>query len=130
MRTYEAESATNTLQGNARVGTLAGASGGKFVGELGPGPDHTMTFNGVTAEAAGAVTLRIAAISGENRSFGLSVNGAAPITVALPGRSWTEPQVVEVEVQLAEGANTLRFGSSSSGYAPSVDALTVLDPKS
>lgn len=130
MRTYEAESAKNTLQGNARVGTLAGASGGKFVGELGPGPDHTMTFNGVTAEAAGAVTLRIAAISGENRSFGLSVNGAAPITVALPGRSWTEPQVVEVEVQLAEGANTLRFGSSSSGYAPSVDALTVLEPKS
>ncbi|MFC9559429.1 glycoside hydrolase family 98 domain-containing protein [Agromyces sp. NPDC056965] len=122
--TYEAESAGNTLTGSAVVRSKSTASGGSVVGELGAGAGNAVTIEGVTARTSGPVTLRVAAVTGEDRDFWVSVNGATAVKLAVPGHSWDEPTIVEMTVDLAEGTNSISFGNPSA-YAPDLDAVVV-----
>ncbi|GAA4245082.1 carbohydrate-binding protein [Dactylosporangium darangshiense] len=122
---YEAESSANTLAGQARVRTSAGASGGAFVGYVGGGSANTLRFNNVTASAAGTRTVRLYYASGEARSVTLTVNGTAGPTVSTPSTGgWDTVGSVTLSVTLRAGANTIQLGNAG-GWAPDIDRIVV-----
>ncbi|MEV6877641.1 beta-L-arabinofuranosidase domain-containing protein [Amycolatopsis sp. NPDC051128] len=119
---YEAES--GTLAGQAAVRSSSGASGGALVGYVGGGSANYLQFNGVNA-TAGAHPVTIFYASGEARSVALSVNGGAAVSVATPGTGgWDTVGSVQVTLNLAAGANTIRLGNPS-GWAPDIDRIVV-----
>lgn len=135
--TYQAESSSNTLGGTAVVTSDSWASGGKYVGYIGNGSANTLTFNGVSASAAGTYMLVIAysdddtAGSGnynsniESRWAQVSVNGGTATTEVFANTfSWHTYKTVAIPVTLKAGSNTIEF-SNSSGYAPNIDYIQV-----
>jgi hypothetical protein len=122
--TYEAESASNTLAGGARVANCSACSGGKKVGHVGNNAG-TLRFNGVSAAAAGSAILTITYASGSARNATLSVNGGAGQSIAFTSTgSFNTPGTKTVTVTLNAGNNTLKF-SNASGWAPDFDKVTV-----
>ncbi len=120
---YEAESSANTLAGGAKVANCGSCSGGKKVGYVGNG--GTLQFNGVTASAAGSVTLTISYASGTARSAQLSVNGGSAKTLNFASTgSFSTVGTLSTTVTLKSGSNTLKFANSS-GWAPDFDKVTV-----
>ncbi len=63
---YEAESAI--LGGSASIGQCAPCSGGEKGGNLGLGPDNTVTFNNVYVARAGNYLMRVDSMLGLARS--------------------------------------------------------------
>jgi hypothetical protein len=123
---YEAEAAANTRAGQAAVRTSSGASGGALVGYVGNGTANYLQFNNVTGGTAGNHTVTIYYTSGENRSTGVSVNGAAPITVNTPSSGgWDTVSSVSVTLNLLAGANTIRL-TNTTGWAPDFDRILVV----
>ncbi|MDQ7807753.1 glycoside hydrolase family 127 protein [Amycolatopsis sp. A133] len=119
---YEAEAAT--LGGQAAVRTSSGASGGALVGYVGGGSANYLQFSGVTA-SAGAHPVTIFYASGESRSLTVSVNGGASTSVSTPGTGgWDTVGSVQVTLNLAAGANTIRLGNPS-GWGPDIDRIVV-----
>ena len=95
------------------------------MGYVGNGTANYLQFNTVTCAAAGTYTLTVHYASGEARSTQISVNGAAPLTVATPSTGgWDTVGTVTVSVALAAGTNTLRFGNTT-GWAPDFDRIQV-----
>jgi hypothetical protein len=122
---YEAEASANTLAGGAKVSTCSPCSGGKKVGFVGNG--GTLQFNGVSASAAGSVTVTISYASGAARSAQLSVNGGTAKTLNFASTgSYTTVGTLATTVTLKSGSNTLKF-SNSSGWAPDFDKIVVGD---
>ena len=121
---YEAESSGNTLAGGARVASCTPCSGGKKVGFVGNNAG-TLTFNGVSASAAGTATVSIAYASGQARNASLSVNGGTAVSLSFASTgSYTTVGHKSVTVTLKAGSNTLKFFNSS-GWAPDLDKITV-----
>jgi hypothetical protein len=125
--TYEAEAATSTLGGAARVRSFRSASGQVgVVTNLGSGA--TLTINGVRAATGGTYTVTIFYIStaaNPQRSATIRVNNAVSGSVAFPAT----PDVVTVaslktDVILVAGANAIQFGNVS-GPAPDIDRISV-----
>lgn len=77
--TYQAESASNTLTGAAKVSSCSGCSGGWKVGFVGNGSGNTLTYNNVNVKAAGTYPVTISYASGDPRSATITVNGT-PVT--------------------------------------------------
>ncbi|MFD5028913.1 alpha-galactosidase D [Streptomyces sp. NPDC058405] len=120
---YEAESAANTLGGNASVGGCDACSGGQKVGNLYGG--GTLRFNGITVKKAGIYTVNVAYVSGDARSVAVSANGNGATSLTFPSTGdWGTAETVSVPVTLKAGANTLTFDSGS-GYAPDIDKIAV-----
>ncbi|GGG78954.1 CBM35 domain-containing protein [Paenibacillus radicis (ex Gao et al. 2016)] len=121
---YEAEATANTLSGKAEVkacGEATGCSGSQAVGGLWGG--SSLTFNDVTVEKAGVYTLTVHYISGDPRSFGVSVNGGTKDHYDLPKTAdWDTLGVYELEVELKAGANTIRLDDEG-GYSPDIDRI-------
>ncbi|MFF2299608.1 glycoside hydrolase family 97 catalytic domain-containing protein [Arthrobacter sp. NPDC058127] len=133
-RVLEAESSTNTLSGGASTANCPGCSSGTKVGNL--GNSGSITFNNVQAASAGARILRIGYLSADPRSFTVSVNGGTPQTISPPrsGKGnngepsgWDIVRDVDVNVNLAAGANTITIGNPT-GYAPDIDRIIVKRP--
>jgi alpha-L-fucosidase len=122
--TYEAEAAGNTFGGKAVAAACASCSNGNNVKFVGNGAANTVTFNGVTATTAGNHSVVIRALVSGTRNFTISVNGGAPVTVAVTGSSFSTVTTATVNLPLAAGSNKLTFGNSSA-YAPDLDAITV-----
>ncbi|MDQ6420505.1 CBM35 domain-containing protein [Paenibacillus sp. LHD-117] len=121
----EAESATNTLAGNARIMDQSTASGGKIVGYIGNGSANYLQFNNVQVSSAGTYQLTISYITADARSASLSINGGPAQAINFPGSgSWSTVSTVVVPVTLAAGSNTLRF-SNATGYSPDIDRITL-----
>jgi len=76
----------------------------------------------VLAVAAGGSALAYE-VNG-TRSFDLSVNGGAAITVSCTGTDFNTPATTTVTVPLNAGSNTIKF-SNTSAYAPDLDAVTI-----
>jgi hypothetical protein len=120
---YEAEAASNTLSGGARVLSCSGCSGGSTVGYVGNG--GTLTFNNISANATGAYALTIAYASGEDRYATMSVNGGAGSLLRFASTgSFTTVSKLVVTVNLNAGNNTIAF-SNASGWAPDFDRITL-----
>src|SRR5437867_8934077 len=121
---YEAESASNTIAGGARLANCSACSGGKKVGFVGNNAG-TLQFNGVNAAAAGSATLTITYASGTARNATLSVNGGAGQSIAFSSTgSFNTPGTKTVTVTLKAGSNTLKF-SNAKAFAPDFDKVTV-----
>ncbi|WP_212830719.1 carbohydrate-binding protein [Catellatospora sp. TT07R-123] len=122
---YEAEASGNTRGGQAAVRSLSTASGGAVVGYVGNGTANYLQFNNVNAATAGSRTVTVYYASGENRSVTLSVNGGSPVSVSTPSTGgWNTVGSVSVTLNLAAGANTIRFANPT-GWAPDLDRITV-----
>jgi hypothetical protein len=120
---YEAEAATNTLSGGARVLSCSGCSGGSTVGYVGNG--GVLTFNDISANATGAYALTIAYASGEDRYANMSVNGGAGSLLRFASTgSFTTVGKLTVTVNLNAGNNTIAF-SNTSGWGPDFDRITL-----
>ncbi len=138
---YEAESASNTLSGTARVADNSGASGGRFVGFIGAGAGNTLRFNNVTVPAAGRYRMVVGYANAEvvgnheynnnivDRGADISVNGGTARRVYFRNTlSWSTFRTAVVDVNLVAGANTITFGNSSSGYVPDIDLIRIAAP--
>lgn len=122
----EAEAATNTLDGNASVADCAACSDGHKVGNLYTG--GKLTINNVVVDKAGTYQIKVAYISGDARSVGISANGGGATRHKFPSTGdWSTVNSVYVPVTLKAGSNTITFDSGSD-YAPDIDRIDV--PKS
>ncbi len=136
---YEAESSANTLGGAAVRASNTAASGGSYVGYVGVGAANTLTFNGVSAAAAGKYRMVVTYANGElgagasnynsnivDRYADVSVNGAAASRTYFRNTlGWSNFRTTVIDVDLAAGNNTITFSNSSTGYAPDIDRIQV-----
>jgi chitinase len=122
---YEAESASNTLAGGARLASCTGCSGAQKIGFVGNN-SGTLQWNGVSAPSAGSATVVIDYVNGgATRTAQLSVNGGAATSLSFATTaSWQTPGSLTTTVSLNAGNNTLKF-SNPSGWAPDFDRLRV-----
>ena len=124
---YEAEASGNTLSGRAAVAACTSCSGGRKVRFIGDNTSNYVVINNVTAASAGSYTLTVYGVVSGTRSFSVSVNGAAPVTVSCTGTSWEAPVSAppSVTVSLKAGStNTIKFYNNSA-YAPDLDRITI-----
>ncbi|MFD2611350.1 carbohydrate-binding protein [Paenibacillus gansuensis] len=120
---YEAESPLNTLSGKAGVSACGACSGGQFVNNFWGG--SSVQFNEVTAEAAGVYVMAIHYISGDSRTFKISVNGSPGDRYDLPKTAdWSTLGVYEIEIELQQGKNTILF-SDDNWYSPDLDKIEI-----
>ena len=119
---YEAENAT--LSGSASAGFCGNCSGLASVGNLGGGPQSTVTFDNVNVPAAATYQMEIDYMTRGPRSFFVSVNGGAEKELDLNGYSFGTPTSTVIQVPLNAGSNQIEF-SNPDNYAPNLDSITV-----
>ncbi|WP_055585598.1 alpha-galactosidase D [Streptacidiphilus griseoplanus] len=120
---YEAESAANTLSGNASVAGCDACSGGNKVGNLYLG--GKLQFNHITVQKDGIYTVKVAYVSGDPRSVTVFSNTGNGTSLPFPSTGdWGTVDTVSVQLALKAGSNTITFDSGS-GYAPDIDRISV-----
>lgn len=122
-QSYEGEAAGNELSGNASINDCAACSDGKKVGNLYQGA--AVRMNGINVPEAGAYEITVYYISGDPRSFSVSVNdGPAQSILFAKTPDWDTVGTQNIQVMLQAGDNSLLF-SDGGGYAPDLDKITV-----
>jgi hypothetical protein len=121
---FEAELAT--LLGNATIVNCATSSNGQQV-NMGNVNSNGVLFDQIVAETAGTYKLLVSYMSAVQRSFQLTVNGQnLGQQIAISSGSWCfaggVPGLLEIDVQLKEGVNVIRFNPFS-GDAPFIDKI-------
>jgi hypothetical protein len=110
----EAEDASRS--GSARAESCAACSGTRQVTGLGGGERDAVTYRDVSVGTAGTHSLRLDLTSAEASSVSVSVNGAAPVSVAVPRDRADVPDPASVAVPLNAGRNTVKvFGTGRFG---------------
>jgi len=117
---FEAENAV--LGGSAGTGYCKYCSGASKANGL--GFSGTVTFTNVTVPRAGTYQMEIDYLVSGQRSFFVSVNGAAATERPLSGSTWDAFTSTVVSVPLHAGANTIVF-SNPSDYAPDLDRIVI-----
>ncbi|MBO9596300.1 MAG: carbohydrate-binding protein, partial [Cohnella sp.] len=139
---YQAEASGNTLGGSAVRTSDSAASGGQYVGWIGGGAANTLQFNNVNVPSAGVYRLIITYANGElgdgatnyntnvvDRYSDITVNGAGSQKVYFRNTlGWSNYRTTVVNVNLNAGNNTIKFGNSSTGYAPNIDLIQIASP--
>lgn len=124
---FEAEAEGNALSGNAERKTCAEAtqcSGGAIVGGLWAG--SSLTMNGIEVEEGGVYTMTVHYISGDPRSFELSVNGGTSDHYDLPRTAdWGTLGTYAIEIELQAGSNTIAFDDKG-WYSPDIDRIVLV----
>jgi hypothetical protein len=140
-KAYEGEALASTLAGSTATsicpeaytkviggqdpGVVAGAcSGGAKIRFIGNGTSNHVTLNGVQVPAAGTYTLTIFGYTDELRTFSLSVNGGATLSVGMQGPDWITPVSVTRTVSLRAGSNSIKLFNNAA-YAPDLDRVIV-----
>jgi len=123
---YEAEAATNTLAGQAKISSCTACSGGKKAGYV--GKSGVLTFNGVNAPADGDYAMTIAYLNGPpSRQAMVSVDGGAPQTLTFPVTAdFNTLGVMNLTVHLTAGTNTIEIANPTAN-APDIDRILVDD---
>jgi hypothetical protein len=106
---YEAEQRANATFTDGQLVAGNRASGGSRVGHI-DFPDSALTFT-VYAPKTGTSRIYVRADNGMNMqcTHQLSVDGAAPVSVAYPSFGWEYWSITGVNVNLTAGPNTLKF---------------------
>jgi len=125
----EAEAATNSLAGQARISSCSSCSGGKKVGFIGKG--GTLTFNSINAPSDSDYAVTIAYLNGPpSRQAMVSVDGGAPQTLTFaPTTDFNTLGVMNLSLHLTAGANTIEFANPSAN-APDIDRILVAEQPS
>ncbi|GIH14546.1 hypothetical protein Raf01_27180 [Rugosimonospora africana] len=124
---YEAEAATNTLAGGAKVSNCTACSGGQKVGFIGNG--GTLTFTGVTVPVAGEYRVTIAYLDGSTppRQVMVSADGGTPQTLTdTTTGDFNTLGTMTVSLPLSAGTNTIEFANPGA-YGPDIDRIVVAD---
>lgn len=119
---YEAEA--GVVSGSASVASCSNCSGGLKVGNLGIGPNNTLTINNISVERAGAYEMEIDSMTVGARALIYQVNGGLPATLNVSGGSFNIPASTTVPVQLNAGMNSIQFGNPTS-YPPDLDRIVI-----
>jgi len=122
---YLADSPASTLAGGAVVQSCTTCYGGDKVGFVGEG--GTLTFNDVTAAAAGTYDVTIIYCDGSatGRQATVSVDGGAAQTLSFtPTGSFSTVGAMTVPLALAAGNNTIELANPAA-YAPDFDEIIV-----
>jgi Secretion system C-terminal sorting domain len=121
--TVEAE--TGKLYKGAVIQDCGACSQVKQVGDLGgPSTESGYFVSTVNVAKAGTYKMNLSFSSGETRSIFISVNGFAPLEVALNSGDWGVVGLREVELQLFEGTNSIKFYNHT-GYGPNIDKFVL-----
>ncbi|OMF36000.1 carbohydrate-binding protein [Paenibacillus sp. FSL H8-0548] len=124
---YEAEGQGNKLTGNSAVRSCKAetdCSDGKKVGDIWGG--SSLLFQKVAAPAEGVYTLKVSYISGDPRSFAISVNNSEKETYSPPATAnWDTVGMFSIEVQLQAGSNTILFDDNG-GWSPDIDKIEII----
>jgi NPCBM-associated, NEW3 domain of alpha-galactosidase/F5/8 type C domain/Alpha-L-fucosidase len=120
----EAKSSANSFSGQAAPTGCGLCSNGQKVRFIGSDPNNHITVNQVTVPEAGEYTLHVDYLVSGTRTFQVSVNGGPAVALPLSGTSSSEPATKAMSVQLAAGANTIRF-SNDAASAPDLDRIRV-----
>lgn len=120
--TYEAENAM--LAGTVTPPYCEYCSGAGEAGNIGGGSGNTVTFQNVKVDQAGTYLMEIDYLTSGQRSYFVSINGAANTELDLNGSSFSLPTSTVIPVQLQAGANTIQFGNDT-GYAPALDRIAI-----
>ncbi|MGA8594008.1 MAG: CBM35 domain-containing protein [Bryobacteraceae bacterium] len=118
------EAALATLSGSAAIASCPACSGGEKVGDLGLGPQNTVTFNSVYVPKTGEYLMEVDSMTIGLRSYLYRVNGGAYQTLNCSGGSFLLPASTTVPVHLEKGMNSIQFGSPVS-YPPDLDQIVI-----
>lgn len=122
-QSYEGEAAANELNGNASVNDCAACSDGKKVGNLYQGA--SVRVKGIHVPEAGAYEITVHYVSGDPRSFAVSVNeGPAQSILFAKTADWDTVGTQKIGVTLQAGDNSILFADGG-GYAPDLDKITI-----
>lgn len=139
----EAEKEGNTLAGTVVADNSGYASGGQYVGWVGAGADNYIQFNDINVPKSGTYKLVVHYANNEqvgNHSYNanvverhamMSVNGAEAEKLYFRSTySWESFRSIVLDVELQEGANTIRFYNdteepSYETYAPNFDRIDI-----
>jgi alpha-galactosidase len=121
-QSYEAEAAT--LSGSASVVPCAPCSGGAKIGNIGLGPNNTVTFNSVRVDHAGTYEMEVDSMTVGGRAILFSVNGGPTTTLNAGGGSFFVPASTTFPVRLNAGLNSIQFGNPTS-YPPDLDRIVI-----
>jgi hypothetical protein len=119
----EAEDSRNQFGSTGLTG-CGPCSGGEKVRNIGGSPDASVVFPDVIVPADGQYTLFIDFTVNGPRSYFVSVNGAAPIEVAVNGVGNTTPDTASIPITLHAGPNTIKIANDTQS-APDLDRLSV-----
>ncbi|KAI0206879.1 carbohydrate-binding module family 35 protein [Astrocystis sublimbata] len=123
--TPEAEAAA--LANGARTLSCSGCSGGTSVGYIGGSEGGSVTFSGVSSDAATKSSIRIKYINGDSsqRFANVTVNGASHKLAFLPTSGGTPGSSI-LNVDLKSGAeNTIVITTTDGSWGPDVDRIMV-----
>jgi hypothetical protein len=122
---FEAESAVNTLTGDAHVRAVADASGGEVITGIGGGEGNALRFNQILVPADGVYTLAIFYTSAASRSLTVRVDGSPEVSIRFAATGDSEiVGSLTLRVRLESGANTIEFGNPLD-RGPDIDEITV-----
>jgi hypothetical protein len=122
---FEAESAVNTLIGDAHIRSAADASGGDVVTDIGGSEGSALRFNQIRVPADGVYTLSIYYVSAVDGNLAISVDNAEAVWIRFAGTGDRETVgSLTLRVRLDNGANTIEF-SNPFDRGPDIDRITV-----
>ncbi|MCT9934628.1 alpha-L-fucosidase [Planotetraspora sp. A-T 1434] len=120
----EAESWRNARDGRVHPDRCAACSGTQQVTGFGGGTRNALTYRDVTVAQAGDYRLQLDYTAAADTSLSVSVNGAAPVDVAVAGGNPDVPASTAIPVPLRAGANTITVFSTAA-RGPGLDRIAV-----
>ncbi|WP_370024898.1 CBM35 domain-containing protein [Planotetraspora sp. GP83] len=120
----EAESWRNARDGRVHPGRCAACSGSLQVTGFGGGTRNALTYRDVTVAQAGDYRLQVDYTAAADTTLSVSVNGAAPVDVAVAGGNPDVPASTAIPVPLRAGANTVTLFSRAA-RGPGIDRIAV-----
>lgn len=125
METYGFEVESGMLEGSTTAVNAAGASGGKYVGNVGGSGNGSATLS-VANAIAGKSKLKVYYATLQARQLKVVVNGVEQVIDCAGTGGWgTVGTPVEMEVELKAGVNTIRFTGVDGAYAPNLDKFEI-----
>lgn len=128
---YEAETAwlsryqeikDNESELTAIYSTDAACSGGAKVGWLGNTADNDLQWRNVFSNEGGEYVMNLSFITGDDRSFKISVNGGEPIETTVNSGGWSTVGDKSYNITLNKGNNIIRLYTES-GWMPDIDCM-------
>lgn len=100
----------------------ANCSGGAKVGYLGNSAENDLQWRNVYSNEGGEYIMRLLFLTGEERSFKISVNNSEPIETAVNSGGWNIVGSKDYNIVLNKGYNVIRLYSDN-GWLPDIDCM-------